>query len=197
MAILGITGAVCSGKTAAAKIFSRYWYTRIDADRIGHNLIKKNSKAYNEVIREFGNEVTNKNKNIDRRKLGNVVFNDDKKLRKLNSIMHPLIIKEIKNQIKQIQKKCGDKTKTIIDAPLLLETKAKNLVDKIIVIKCSKENILKRSKKFTRQQIEKILKVQMPLKEKLKYADFVIDNNKDTRHMERQVKNIIQKIDKK
>src|SRR3989344_919935 len=149
--ILGITGSVGSGKTAVAKLFSRHRYSRIDADGIGHNLIKKNSRLYNEVIREFGNNVADKNKNIDRRKLGSVVFNDDKKLKKLDSIMHPLIIEEIKNQIRQIQKKCGGNAKIIVDAPLLLETKAKNLVDKIIVVKCSKENILKRNKNFPKE----------------------------------------------
>src|SRR3989344_5472568 len=112
--ILGITGSVGSGKTAVAKLFSRHHYSRIDADGIGHNLIKKNSRLYNEVIMEFGNNVADKNKNIDRRKLGSIVFNDDKKLKKLNSITHPLIINEIKTQIKQIQKKCSNREKIVL-----------------------------------------------------------------------------------
>ena len=195
--ILGITGSIGSGKTTVAKLFSRHWYSRIDADEIGHNLIKKNSKAYGKIVREFGNGILGKNSNIDRKKLGEIVFNDIKKLKKLNSIMHPLIINEIKNNIRKIKQECGNRAKIIIDAPLLLETKAKNLVDKVIVVKCSRENILKRSRKFTRRQIERILKAQMPLNEKLKYADFVIDNNKDSGHLEKQVKIIIQQLNKK
>lgn len=197
MMIIGLTGPVGSGKTAVAKLFSRHRYSRIDADGIGHQLFKKNTIIYKKIINAFGNKILGKNSNIDRKKLGEIVFNEDKKLRKLNSIMHPLIINEIKNNVKKIKQECGSKAKIIVDAPLLLETKAKNLVDKIIVVKCSKENILKRNRKFTRQQIERILKAQMPLKEKLKYADFVIDNNKDLNDLEKQVENIVQKLNQK
>ena len=133
--ILGITGSIGSGKTAAAKIFSRYYYTRIDADEIGHSLMKENKELKNKLIKNFGNKILGKNGNIDRKKLGGIVFNDKNELKKLNSMMHPLIIYEIKNQIEKIQKECGDNTKIIIDAPLLLETNLKNYVDKIIVIK--------------------------------------------------------------
>ena len=78
-------------------------------------------------------------------------------LKELNSITHPLIINEIKNQIKKIKQKCGNKTKIVIDAPLLLETKTENLVDNVVVVRCDKKNILKRNKKYPREKIERIL----------------------------------------
>ncbi|MBI2101313.1 dephospho-CoA kinase [Candidatus Woesearchaeota archaeon] len=192
--IIGVTGSVGSGKTAVAELFSRHHYSRIDADGIGHEILKKDKRIQKELVRNFGSRILDKNKNIARQKLGNAVFRDKNKLKKLDSIMHSPIIEEIKNQIKQVQKKCGKNAKIIIDAPLLLETKAKNLVDKVIVVKCSRENILKRNKRFTRLQIEKILKAQMPLNEKLKYADFVVDNNKGLGHLERQVEKIITEL---
>ena len=192
--IIGITGSIGSGKTTVAKLFSRHWYNRIDADEIGHEIIKKNSVAYKKVIKGFGSEILDKNKNINRKKLGEIVFSDRNKLKKLNSIMHTIIINEIINQIKKIKEKCGKKTKIVIDAPLLLETGTKNLVDKTIVVKCDIENIIKRSKRYTKERIEKILKSQTPLDEKLKYADFVVDNNKDSKHLKKQVKNIIKKL---
>ena len=133
--------------------------------------------------------------NINRNRLGDVVFNDNSKLKELNSITHPLIINEIKNQIKKIKQKCGNKTKIVIDAPLLLETKTENLVDNVVVVRCDKKNILKRNKKYPREKIERILKLQMPLDEKIKRADFVIDNNKDLGHLEKQVKDVIEKLD--
>ena len=194
--ILGITGSIGSGKTTAAKLFERYKFRRIDADEIGHELLKSNKKIKNIIVKEFGNGILDKNKKIDRKKLGNIVFNDGKKLKKLNSIMHPIIINEIRNLIQKIKNKCKVKTGIVIDAPLLLETKTKNLVDKIVVIKSNKENIIKRlNKKFSKEKIEKILKSQMPLDEKLKYADFVVDNNSDLRNLEKQVGNIIKKIE--
>ena len=195
--ILGITGSIGSGKTTIAKLFSKHWYNRIDADEIGHNIIKKDSAVYKKIINEFGNKIIGKNKNIDREKLGNIVFNNDNKLKKLNSIMHPIIIQNIKNEIKKIKKQCHGKIKIVIDAPLLLETETKNLVDKIVVVKCNKKNILKRNKKYPKQKIEKILKSQMPLDEKIKRTDFVIDNSKDLKHLEKQVKKVIKMIENK
>ena len=194
MTIIGITGSIGSGKTTAAKIFSRHYFTRIDADEIAHEIIKKKSVAYRRIIKEFGNAVLDENKNIDRKKLGNIVFGDKEKLKELNLIMHPMIIQEVKNKIKKIKNKCGDNAKIIIDAPLLLETKTKYLVDKIVVVKSNRKNIIKRlNKKYLKEKIEKILNAQMPLGVKLKQADFVIDNNKDLNHLEKQVKNIIKK----
>ena len=108
--------------------------------------------------------------------------------------MHPIILNEIKNKIIKIQKKCGKKTRIVVDAPLLLETGTKKFVDKIIVVKCDVKNIIKRNKKYSTQKIEKILKAQMSLDERIKKADFVIDNNKDLKHLEEQVKEIIEEI---
>lgn len=195
MIIIGITGSIGSGKTTVAKLFGKHWYNGIDADEIGHEVIKKNSTAYEKIVNNFGNQILDINKNIDRKKLGDIVFNDNNKVRKLNSIMHPIIINEIKKRIKKIKEKCGSETKIIIDAPLLLETKTKNLVDKIVVVKCDKNNIMKRNKKYSKGKIEKILNQQMPLNDKIKYADFVIDNNKDLKHLEKQVKEIIEEIE--
>ena len=193
--IIGITGSFGSGKTTIAKIFSRQWYNRIDADEIGHQIIKKNPAAYKKIVEAFGDKILYKNKNVDRKKLGDAAFDNKTQLKKLNSIMHPIILKEIKNSIKKIKQECGPKARIVIDAPLLLETKAKNLVNKIIVVKCDMESISKRSdKKYPKEKIERILKAQMPLDEKIKHADFVVDNNGDLRNLEKQVTNIIKAI---
>ena len=193
--IIGITGSIGSGKTTVAKLFSKHHYNRIDADEIAHGLIKKNSVIYKKIIDDFGNKIMDKQKNIDRKKLGNIVFNDEMKLKKLNPIMHLEIIKGVKNQTKKIQNKCGNNTKIIIDTPLLFETRMEDFFDKIIVVKINKQKIIQRNKKFSKQQIENILKNQMPLEEKIKKADFVIDNSKDFKHLEKQVNQIIRKIE--
>src|SRR3989338_6659518 len=155
--ILGITGSIGSGKTTAAGIFSKYHYSRIEADEIGHELLKSD-KIKNQLVKIFGNGILDKKMEIDRKKLGNIVFNDRNKLEKLNSIMHPMIINEIKNQIKKIQEKCGNDAKIIVDAPLLLETSLKDYVDMIVVVKSDKNKIIKRlNKRFPREKIERIL----------------------------------------
>lgn len=188
--IIGITGSIGSGKTTIAKIFSKHHFTRIDADEIGHEIIKKNSAAYKKILREFGNEILDKNKNIDRKKLGDIVFSNKKKLSLLNSITHPVIIIEIKKRIKKIKNECGNEAKIIIDAPLLLETGAHRLVDKVIVVKTFSENIIARNKQFSVEQLEKISMTQMPLDQKLKYAGYMIDNNGNLKNLKKQVKEI-------
>lgn len=190
--IIGITGSIGSGKTTVAKLFSRHHFNRIDADEIGHKLMQKNLPIRKKLTNFFDNEILDRNNDVDRKKLGDIVFSNGDKLIKLNSIMHPLIIREIKAQINEIKNKCGSLAKIIIDAPLLLETNAKSLVDKIIVVKCDERKIFDRlSKKFSKEKIENILKSQMPLKEKLKHADFIIDNNESEYHLSKQVKDIL------
>ena len=202
--IIGITGSIGSGKTAAAKLFSKHHFNKIDADEMGHNLIKENKELKNRLVETFGTRIADKNGDVDRKKLGGIVFNGKNELKKLNSIMHPLIINEIKNKIKKIQKECGADAKIIIDAPLLIETKLKNYVDRIVVVKTDMRKIFERigeraetssprmsHKNFSKDEIERILNEQMPLEEKLKYADFVIDNNRDFKNLEKQVKDIV------
>lgn len=194
--IIGITGSIGSGKTTAAKLFGKRHYFRIDADEISHDLMKNDYEVKDRLVKNFGEEIIDKRKNIDRKKLGRIVFDDDKKLKKLNSMMHPLIIDEIMNKIKKIRKNCGSKAKIIIDSPLLIETNAKKMADKIIVVKADAEKVIERNKTFSGEEIETILKRQMPPEEKLKYADFVIDNNKGMMHLEKQVIKAIGALEK-
>ena len=189
--ILGITGSIGSGKTTAAKIFSGYHYKIIDADEIGHKLLE-DSAIRNKLIKNFGKKILGKNKNIDRKKLSETVFNSEGKLKKLDSIMHPLILEEIKKLINKSKNK-----NIIVDAPLLLETGADRLVDKVIVVKAFHENIIARNKRFTMEQLEKISLRQMGLDQKLKKADFMIDNTGDLEYLEQQVRKIIEKLNQK
>ena len=99
--IIGITGSIGSGKTTIAKLFGKHHYIRIDADELGHQIIK-NPVIHKKIIKAFGDGVLDENWNIDRKRLGNIVFSDDKNLKNLNSIMHPVIIKNIKNEISKI-----------------------------------------------------------------------------------------------
>jgi len=190
--IIGITGAIGSGKTTVSNIFEKYGFKVINADELYHKISKPKKLIYGKIIKEFGNKIVNPDKSINRDKLKKIVFSNDKKLKKLNSITHPMIIDEIKKLIKKSKNK-----NMIIDAPLLLESDAKKLVNKIIVVKCDDKTRIKRllkKGKLSQKEIERITKSQMPLKEKLKFADFVIDNSKDSRNMELQVKNIISKL---
>lgn len=182
--IIGVTGSFGSGKTTVANIFKKHGFEVINVDKLYHNIYIKNKTIKNKIKKEFGT--------ADRNKLKKIVFSNSRKLKKLNSITHPLIIKEIKESIKNKKNK-----NIIIDAPLLIEAKAAKLVDKVIVVKANKENSIKRilkKKKYLKKEIEQIIESQMPLRQKIKYADFVIVNDKSIANTKKQIKNIIEKI---
>ena len=191
--IIGITGSIGSGKTTVASIFSKQGFLLINADEISHSLIRKNRAGYRKVLTEFGDKILDKNMDIDRKKLGDIVFNDARKLDKLNSLLHPSIGSEIRKKTKKSKNK-----DFVLDIPLLIETNAKNLVDKIVLVKSDKRNIFSRlRKKYPREKIEKILKNQMPFKQKLRYADFVVKNDGNDKGLEKQVLEILKKLGKK
>ena len=190
--ILGITGTIGSGKSAAAGIFKKYGFKVINADELYHKISKPNKLIYGKITKEFGKKILNPDKSINRDKLKKIVFSDDKKLKKLNSITHPTIIFEIKKLIKKFKN-----SNIIVDAPLLLESDAKKLVDKIIVVKCDDKVRIKRllkKGKHSQKEIREITKSQMPMEKKLKFADFVIDNSGDLRNLENQVRTTVNKL---
>jgi len=188
--IIGVTGIFGSGKTAVAKLFTKHGYKVINADEIGHKLLNK-KPIKNKIIREFGKSILT-NEKINRRKLKHIVFNNHKELIKLNKIIHKPIIKEIKSIIKKSKNK-----KIIVDGALLIETRCLNLFDKLIVVKINKKEQLKRilkKKKYNKKEINNILKSQLSQKEKLKYADIVVDNSKGLNNTKKQVKEIMQRL---
>jgi len=183
--IIGITGSFGSGKTTVANMFKKYGFKVINVDKLYHNIYNKNKLLKNKIKKEFST--------LDRNKIKNIVFNDSKRLIKLNKITHPIIIKEIKKEISAIIKKYNNK-KIVIDIPLLFESKLEKMFDKIIVVKCSKKeqfNRILKKRKYSKTEINNIIKSQMPLKEKIKRADFVVDNGKTLNETKTQVKTII------
>lgn len=186
--ILGLTGSFGSGKTTVAKIFRDLGAKTIDADRIAHSLIKPKTKIYKKIINIFGKDILKKNRTIDRRKLAKLVFSNKKSLKKLNRIMHPEIIRIIKEKIKNTFAKV-----IVLDAPLLLEAGLKSLVDKLVVVDIRKPIQIKRIQNKTHQNridILKRLKFQIPLAQKIRMADFVIDNSQTFENTKKQVEKI-------
>ncbi len=185
---MGLTGSFGSGKTTVAKIFKSQCAKVIDADEIAHRIIKPQSQIYQKIISIFGKNILKENKTIDREKLAQIVFNNKNLLKKLNQIMHPQIIKIIESQIKTSKSKI-----IILDAPLLIEAGLANLVDKLIVVKVKKKEQIERLQaKFSLQkgEILKRIKAQIPLQDKVRLADFVIDNSATIKNTKRQVAQI-------
>lgn len=191
--IIGLTGTFGTGKTFVASIFKGLGAKIIDADVMARKTYRIGRIAYKEILRSFGSGILDTDNDIDRKKLASVVFSNRKKLDRLNRIVHPQVIKEIKNEIKRLKKK----EVLIIDAPLLVEANVTGLVDKLIVVKASKANQIKRCRKkfhINKEDILKRIKRQIPLERKIKLADFVIDNSGTKSDTRKQVVEIWRKI---
>lgn len=184
--IIGITGNFCYGKTTVTAMFKRLGAAVIDADKIGHKLLKR-ADVKKRLVKAFGKEIL-RGKVVDRKKLGDVVFKDKKKVKKLDNITHPLLIKEIKKQIK-------NKKTAVIDAALLFEFKAR-LADKIVVVYCKKKTALQRAVKngFSKKQALNIMESQLSISKKIKKADYVINNSYSLAKTKEQVIKIWQRV---
>ncbi len=193
MTILGLTGSFGTGKTLVASLFKRLGAEIIDADRIAHDVIKKNSSAYKKIIIVFGKGVLAKNGNIDRSKLAAIVFGNRKELRKLNRIVHPEVIRKIKEDMRKL----GDAKAVVIDAPLLVEAKVTGMVDKLVVVKASRTNQVDRCVKKFKMKKEDVLRRienEIPLKTKIVMADFVVSNDGRKSETKKQVEEIWRRL---
>ena len=186
--VLGITGSYGTGKTTVAKIFKSFGAKVIDADKIAHKLIKPGTTVYHKIVAIFGSRILKKDKTIDRAKLSEVVFNNHKELERLNKIVHPAVIRIIKDELSRTFQKA-----TVLDAPLFFEAGLGHLVDKIIVVTLSRQKQLRRLLKKTslsRQDILKKINAQIPLSDKVRIADFIIDNGGTIAKTKKQVEKL-------
>lgn len=175
MIVIGLTGGFGTGKSYASGIFKSLGARVIDADKIAHSVLKKGTVPYEKIKAVFGNSVLDKSKNIDRRILARTVFGDRKLLKRLNSIVHPEVIRIIKAEIRSSPRKGV----LVIDAPLLIETGLRDIVDKLVVVTCPRDEQIRRCcKKFgiSRRDVLSRVKNQIPLRSKVKMADYLINN---------------------
>lgn len=190
--IIGLTGIFGSGKSTVAGILRSYGAEIIDADKIAHRIIASRTMPYHRIVRLFCRGILNPDKSINRKKLGEIVFGSKGLLARLNKIMHPEIIRVIKRKIKASKEKI-----IVLDAPLLIEAGLANVVDKIIVVKINQRTQLKRltqKRRLSQRQVIDIMKHQIPLKKKVRFADFIIDNNGTLEETRKQVIEVYQKI---
>jgi len=190
--IIGLTGSFGSGKSTVAAILKAHGAQILDADKLAHACIAPGSPDYKKIINVFGRGILRRNGTINRRRLSKAVFNDMILLEKLNNIIHPAVIRTIKNLIRISRQKI-----IILDVPLLIESGLGKLADKIIVVKASRAKQIERiqeKRALAKLEILKRLNCQLPLEKKIQLADFIIDNNGTINNTKRQVKRIFEKL---
>ena len=177
MLIIGLTGNIGCGKSSLSKIFMDEGIDVVDADIVSRQIFE-DEELLQTVFEKFGPSIKNNDGSLNRKALGNIVFNNDEKLIELNNITHPRIKEKIFNQIRNLEEQ--GKPIVILDGALLVETGYLDDVDKLIVVTCDEEIQIERIKKrdnCTKLEALSRIKSQMSQVEKVKYADYTIDNS--------------------
>lgn len=175
--LIGLTGGIGTGKSLVSKYLLEKGLKVIDLDLIARKVVEKGEPGYYAILEFFGTEIIDKFENIDRKKLGEIVFGDENMLRKLNSITHPLINSEMKNQISRYQEL--EEKIIFCDIPLLFEGNLESYFDEIWVVYAERETQIKRVMERDKISLNQaILRIdsQMDIEEKKEAGDRVIHN---------------------
>ena len=199
--IVGITGGIACGKTTVSELLTAKGAIPINADEIGHQLLKADSPVIDELTDAFGHDILDTSGDVSRKKLGAIVFKDKTARERLNSILHPLIIQRSRAHARQLVTE--DPTCIVLlDAPLLIEAGAYNTVDLIVVVTASPETQLRRTlersvsqgRPLTEAEAQARIDAQMPVSEKVKYADVVIENEGTLEELHKQVDQLWERL---
>lgn len=192
--VIGITGGIATGKTQVSKIIKELGYQVLSSDEISHHVLndKRIKAGYHQIVAIFGEDILDENKDIDRKKLGNIVFNDKEKRQQLEKILHPLIKERILKKIEQ----CTDKL-LFVEVPLLFETDFIDIVDKTIVVYADLDHqiwrLMARDKVDFPSALKKIY-TQMSMPKKLELANYIVDNCHQIEDLPWQVRQVVNKI---
>jgi dephospho-CoA kinase len=184
MLTVGLTGGLASGKSFVAQGFADFGCLVVHADELGHRVLDADGEAYAAVLAEFGHEIRNADGSINRRTLAAMVFNNPARLEKLNSFVHPPVRARTRKLLDDFERS-NPRGIAVVEAAILVETGAYRSYDKLIVAACRPDQQLERAMsrdQLTREEALARMSRQMPLEEKVKYADFVIDTSGTKQH---------------
>lgn len=190
--IIGLTGGIASGKSTVSNMLKELGIPVIDADEEARLAVEKGEKAYNAIVDHFGEAILMDDGSIDRAKLGAIIFKDEEKRLVLNSIVHPAVRERMLQ--KREQYRSNGHHFIVLDIPLLFESRLTAMVDKVIVVYVDDLVQLERLKKrngFTEEEAQERIASQMPLKDKQKLADAVINNNGTIEETKKQLFSIL------
>jgi len=196
MKVIGLTGSIGSGKSTVSCFFEELGAVVIDADQVSRQVVEPGSPALKELTVAFGENILNPDGSLNRTLVAEIVFNSDEKRELLNSIIHPMIFNEINSTIGEYREKGTEII--ILEAALILEKKGLiKLIDKLIVVSIDEETQKKRLDgrgDLSKEQIDARINSQLTNNEKIKHADYIIDNNQDLVNTREQVRELWDKL---
>jgi len=190
--IIGLTGGIGSGKTAVSETFEKLGITVVDADLASRVVVEKGKPCLEEIAKHFGDDILNENDELNRAKLREIIFNSDSEKLWLESLLHPAIAEQIKDELN-----ASKSPYTILVSPLLLETNQRDFCDKVLVVDVPIEIQMERTTKrdgVSKDQVKSIIKSQINRDERLQLADEIIINEGSIEDLEMIVRELHKKL---
>jgi len=195
MVVIGVTGNIGSGKSTVCQILAKLGAAIVDADKLAQETYKPYGEAWQELVNAFGKDILSSGQEIDRQKLGQIVFSNPTALTRLNHIVHPKAYSMAKERIATYRRQ-GLRA-VALEAALLIEANWTRLVDQVWLVVASEATVihrLKEGKATNQSEVLARLKSQMPAEEKAKYADEVVYNDGDLNQLEAEVAQLWNKL---
>ena len=196
MILVGLTGGIATGKSTVAGLFKRCGATVIDADALAREVVQPGKPAWREIVRIFGKAALNTNRTLNRQALGAIVFGHPTKLRYLENIIHPRVAREQARLTKQAAR-IDPRAIVIYDVPLLFEAGIEKRVDKTIVVTADRETQIARLNQrngLSRAEAIRRIKTQMPLADKRRRADYLLNGTLPLPQLKKQVRLLHQSL---
>ncbi|MBI4597365.1 MAG: dephospho-CoA kinase [Candidatus Omnitrophica bacterium] len=179
MIVIGVTGGVGMGKSTVAKMLARKGAVVLDADALSHEAMEPKKLAWRKIVKAFGERVLNDDQTIRRQQLAAVVFRDAQQRQRLEQILHPQVLRMMKQQIQRLRRSCKVNA-VVVDVPLLLEAGGSGLVDALVVVTARPEvqrQRLKNAHGWTDEEIDARMAAQWDVSAKAALADVVVENS--------------------
>ncbi len=196
MPLVGLTGGLATGKSTVARLFQDCGAVLIDADVLARRAVEPSKPAWRDLVRTFGGRVLHPDRTLDRAALARIVFRTRAHLRKLNAIVHPRVAREQARLTREIRRR-DPKAVILYDAPVLIEAGAHRRMDRLIVVTADQPTQiarLRRRNHLTRAEALCRIRTQLPLADKRRLADYVIDGTLPRKHLARQVNGIYSEL---
>lgn len=197
MKVIGLTGGIGSGKSTVSQFLAELGAVIIDADKVGHEVLKPYTKVWQELVATFGREILTPDGEIDRKKLAKIVFGNPEALAQLNRITHPRIEKKAKAQLEAYRRQGVDVV--VLEAPLLVEAGWTSFIDEVWVTTASEATVLKRTRERTglsKPEILARIRSQLSSDERVKHADVVINTDCSLDELRARVEKLWQRLKK-
>ena len=197
---VGLTGGIASGKSVVGEMFAAVGVHVIQADDIAHRLMQPGETVYKQVVEHFGSGILNPDRVINRAKLAEAVFGDSPRVEDLNRIVHPAVVAEQDRWMEEVRRADAHAI-AMVEAALILEAGAEDRFDCLVVVTCRPEQRAKRwaqrlhlDEETARREVTRRMAAQLPDEEKIKAADYVIDNSGSLDQTERQVREVLAQL---